>query len=74
MKTDVDIQTAVSEPFCRQEKLDQIKRPKTRGGKPVQLTSAEDLLLLGMEGRHQIEVLPFGVDTDGIVEYLTMVV
>ncbi|XP_078310027.1 uncharacterized protein LOC144618183 isoform X2 [Crassostrea virginica] len=46
------------------EKLDQIKRPKTGGGKPVQLTSAEDLFLLGMEGRPQIEGLPFGVDTD----------
>ena len=27
-----------------------------------------------MEGRPQIEGLPFGVDTDGIVEYFTMVV
>ena len=56
------------------EKLDEIKRPKTGDGKPVQLTSAEDLFLLGMEGRPQIEGLPFGVDTDGIVEYFTMVV
>ena len=56
------------------EKLDQIKRPKTGGGKPIQLTSAEDLFLLGMEEGPQMEGLPFGVDTDGIVEYFTMIV
>ena len=74
MKIDVDIQTEVSESFLGKDELDQIKRPKSGGGKPVQLTSAEDLFLLGMEGRPQKEGLPFGVDTDGTVEYFTSVI
>ena len=52
-----------------QEKLDHIKRPKTVGGKLVQLTPAEDLFLMEMEGRPQIERLHFGVDSDGIAVY-----
>jgi hypothetical protein len=45
--------------------LDQIKRPKTGGGRPIELTCAEDLFLQTNDGRPQIEGLSFGIDTDG---------
>ncbi|XP_062595444.1 leucine-rich repeat-containing protein 3-like [Saccostrea cucullata] len=48
------------------DKLDQIKRPKTGGGKPIALTTAQDLFLQSLEGRPQIEGIASGIDTDEI--------